>query len=173
MATGVEGGATASGFDLAGNETGDGPPKPAAFGSGLFTDEDEEGTDYRPAFSESDDDAETDRGWSYDDPDEESEDESADYAPAFASPEPDGEDLAVAGAGGGLKRLFAWRPSMPEFSGGSIGASGIGMWARDALSMLDALVEENGTEDIPRGLLSGLGVFAAFLGLVAVLIAIF
>jgi hypothetical protein len=60
-------------------------------------------------------------------------------------------------------------PGRPSFS---FGASEFGMRARDALSVLDSILEENGTEDIPRGLIIGLFVFVGLLALVAVVVAI-
>ena len=59
---------------------------------------------------------------------------------------------------------------MPDFS---FGSSSLGTKARDALTVLDAILEENGTEDIPRSFLIGLGGFAGFLALVAILVVIF
>ena len=69
-----------------------------------------------------------------------------------------------------LKDVAAWRPSMPSFS---FGGSGLGMRARDAISVLDSILEENGTEDIPKSFLIGLGALALVLALLVILALIF
>jgi hypothetical protein len=46
------------------------------------------------------------------------------------------------------------------------------MRARDAISVLDSILEENGTEDIPRGLIVGLFVFVGVMAVVALIVAI-
>ena len=67
--------------------------------------------------------------------------------------------------------MFAWRPSMPGTPSFSFGASGFGKRARDAISVLDSILEENGTEDIPRGLIVGLFVFVGVMAVVALIVA--
>lgn len=157
------------------------PVNVGGWGSGLFT-EDEAEPAYPPAFGgseesaasgdrswsyyEDDEEATEDRGWSYDDPvpDEESDEEEA---PAFRSPAADREELVEKSSR--FKDMTSWRPSMPSFGGGS----SIGMRARDALEVLDAILEENGTEDIPRSFLVGLLGLVGVLALIALIAFIF
>jgi hypothetical protein len=157
------------------------------YGSGLFT---EEEASRPPAFGGtedgdgaerpwSDDDKEggeagegeesEDRGWSYDDPKPEEKDpEEEQDEPAFRSPNADREDLVEKSSR--MKDIAAWRPSMPSFT---LGGSGIGMRAREAISVLDSILEENGTEDIPRSFLIGLGALAVVLTLLVILALVF
>ena len=131
-----------------GDEEATGAPKVTGYGSGLFTEDDDTPHEYPPAFEGAGDEA-----------GEEAGDEA-------------GEDLVPSSKGSGIAALLAWRPSMPGRPSFSFGASGIGMRAREALSVLDSILEENGTEDIPKGLIVGLFVFVGLLALVAVVVAI-
>ena len=162
-------------------------PSVGGYGSGLFTDEeaprppafggtdDGDGKDRAGSFSddqngEAGEGAEgEDRGWSYDDPKpEEKEKEEGPDEPVFRSPNADREDLVEKSSR--LKDVAAWRPSMPSFS---FGGSGLGMRARDAISVLDSILEENGTEDIPKSFLIGLGALALVLTLLVILALVF
>lgn len=158
-----------------GDEEATGAPKVTGYGSGLFTEDDDTPHEYPPAFEgagdEAGDEAGEERAWSYDDP-APHDPESPDPTPAFTSPAADREDLVPSSKGSGIAALLAWRPSMPGRPSFSFGASGIGMRAREALSVLDSILEENGTEDIPKGLIVGLFVFVGLLALVAVVVAI-
>jgi len=110
-----------------------------------------------------------DRAWSYDDPKPEEKDPEEDQdEPAFRSPNAGREDLVEKSSR--MKDIAAWRPSMPSFT---LGASGIGMRARDVISVLDSILEENGTEDIPKSFLIGLGVLAVVLTLLIILALVF
>ncbi len=163
VATQTETPAVPGAFRLAGEgDEDEGDSEAGDFDSGLVADEDEDESAYAPAFSNQED-----RGWSYDDPVKK---EPEEYKPAFSSPEPEREDLVVTESG--IRRLLGWRPSLPG-GGFSFGASELGMRAREAFSLLDSVLEENDADDIPKGLLVGLGAFAIFLGLVAVLIVLF
>lgn len=157
-------------------ETGDGEatnaPKVTGYGSGLFTEDDEILSGDPAAFEGAGDEGGQERAWSYDDP-APSDPGLPDPIPAFTSPAAEREDLVPSSSGSRIAALFAWRPSMPGRPSFSFGASGFGMRARDALSVLDSILEENGTEDIPKGLIVGLFVFVGLLALVAVAVAIF
>jgi hypothetical protein len=115
--------------------------------------------------------ADGDRGWSYDDDPAEAgaEEDDADEPPAFRSPVADREDLVVSAKSSRFSGIAGWRPSLPSF----FGSSALGTRARDALGVLDAILEENGTDDIPKSFIIGLGGFAALLGVVALLIVLF
>lgn len=156
-------------------ETGDDEATDASkvtgFGSGLITEDDETSSDYPPAFAEAGDEGGEERAWSYDDP-APHELDSPDPTTAFTSPAADREDLVPSSGKSGIAALFAWRPSMPGIPSFSFGASGFGMRARDAISVLDSILEENGTEDIPRGLIVGLFAFVGVMALVALVVAI-
>jgi hypothetical protein len=154
------------------------------WGSGLFTEGDDAEPGYPPAFRGSGETAEgedragslhedgdesggegadEDRGWSYDDPKPEDPTEDED-PPAFKSPAADRDDLVEKSSR--LRDAAAWRPSMPSVS---LGGSSLGMRARSVLEVLDAVLEENGTEDIPRSFLVGLLGLVAVLALIAVI----
>ncbi|MCH8899673.1 MAG: hypothetical protein IH942_04145 [Acidobacteria bacterium] len=154
-----------------GDEEATSDPKVTGYGSGLFTEDDETPSEYPPAFEGAGEEAGEERAWSYDDP-APHDPESPDPTPAFTSPAADREDLVPSSGKSGIAALLAWRPSMPGRPSFSFGASGIGMRAREALSVLDSILEENGTEDIPKGLIVGLFVFVGLLALVAVVVAI-
>ena len=155
------------------------PDRVGGYGSGLFT---EEEATPPPAFGggagagdegerswsddDGDDDTAEDRGWSYDDPTPEVEVDEEEETPEFRSPAADRDELVEKSSR--LKDIAAWRPSVPR-----LGGSELGMRARDAISVLDALLEENGTEDIPRSFLIGLGVLAVVLTLVVILALVF
>ena len=163
--------------------------KVGGYGSGLFT-EDAVTAAEVPAFGAGEPAAEDERGWSYyDDADrEQAEDEpgwsynddqpeeagasDADAGdPAdVASDAADREELVVTAKTSRLKGITGWRPSLPSFG---LGSSALGMRARDVLGMLDSILEENGTEDIPKSFIIGLGGFAILLGVVAVLVVAF
>ena len=145
--------------------------KATGYGSGLFTEDDETATEYPPAFVGAGNESGEERAWSYDDP-APHELDSPDPTTAFTSPAADQEDLVPTRGKSGIAALFAWRPSMPGTPSFSFGASGFGMRARDAISVLDSILEENGTEDIPRGLIVGLFVFVGVMALVALIVAI-
>ncbi len=145
--------------------------KGAGYGSGLFTEDDETPTEDPPAFAEAGDESGEERAWSYDDP-APHELDSPDPTTAFTSPAADREDLVPSSGKSGIAALFAWRPSMPGTPSFSFGASGFGTRARDAISVLDSILEENGTEDIPRGLIVGLFVFVGVMAVVALIVAI-
>jgi hypothetical protein len=155
-------------------ETGDDEATDASkvtgYGSGLFTEDDETLTEDPPAFVGAGDESGEERAWSYDDP-APHELDSSDPTTAFTSPAADQEDLVPSSGKSGIAALFAWRPSMPSTPSFSFGASGFGMRARDAISVLDSILEENGTEDIPRGLIVGLFVFVGVMALVALVVA--
>jgi hypothetical protein len=154
------------------------------WGSGLFTEEDDGEPAYPPAFRGSDEtvegedrawnlnedanlDASEDRGWSYDDPKPEEPTEEEE-PPAFKSPAADRDDLVEKSSR--LRDAAAWRPSLPTFS---LGGSSLGMRARGVLEVLDAVLEENGTEDIPRSFLVGLLGLVGVLALIALIAFIF
>lgn len=158
------------------------PAKVGGWGSGLFTEEDDERS-YPPAFGGSaessedrgwsyyddEDESTQDRGWSYDDPvpGSKRDDDDDDEEPAFRSPAADREELVEKSSR--LKDLTSWRPTMPSFDGGS----SLGMRAREAIEVLDAILEENGTEDIPRPMLIGLLGLVGVLALIALIAFIF
>ena len=156
-------------------ETGDDEATDASkvtgYGSGLFTEDDETPTEDPPAFVGAGDESGEERAWSYDDP-APRELDSPDPTTAFTSPAADREDLVPSSGKSGIAALFAWRPSMPGTPSFSFGATGFGMRARDAISVLDSILEENGTEDIPRGLIVGLFVFVGVMAVVALIVAI-
>jgi hypothetical protein len=158
------------------------------WGSGLFTEGDDGEPAYPPAFrgsdetvegedrdwsfykdggEDGDEDGVEDRGWSYDDPkpEEPTKDEEP---PAFKSPAADRDDLVEKSSR--LRDAAAWRPSLPTFS---LGGSSLGMRARGVLEVLDAVLEENGTEDIPRSFLFGLLGLVGVLALIALIAFIF
>lgn len=154
-------------------------PRVGGFGSGLFSEEDDkpahppalgsdtgDSQDRSWSYNDAEDGA-TDRGWSYGD---DAAEEETEAPPAFQSPEADREDLVDSPRGSRFAAITGWRPSLPSFS---FGPSGLGMRARGALSLLDAILEENGTEDISKTLIIGLGGFAVLLGTVAVLVVLF
>jgi hypothetical protein len=169
-------------------ETGPRAPRSGGYGSGLFTEEDD-GRALAPAFAASNADDPEDRTWSFYDEEEpvaerswSYEDEPTGPAAKAQDEEPlesrprttDREVLVGADDGSRLAAVLGavkgWRPSSPSFS---FGSSELGMRAREAVSVLDAILEENGTEDIPRSFILGLGGFAALLALVAVLVVLF
>ena len=146
--------------------------KVGGYGSGLFT-EDAVTAAEVPAFGAGEPAAEDERGWSYnDDQPEEAGASDADAGdPAdVASDAADREELVVTAKTSRLKGITGWRPSLPSFG---LGSSALGMRARDVLGMLDSILEENGTEDIPKSFIIGLGGFAILLGVVAVLVVAF
>ena len=192
----------ASGFQLRDDRedaSDDDTARVGGYGSGLFTD-DAGNPVQAPAFAEDEsaggedrawsyyDDADGeqadgeradgeradgDRGWSYDDdPAEQAGAQASDSEepPAFRSPVADREDLVVSAKSSRFSDIVGWRPSLPSFS---LGSSALGTRARDALGVLDAILEENGTDDIPKSFIIGLGGFAALLGVVAFLIVLF
>ena len=158
-------------------------PRVGGYGSGLVTEEeaprppafggadDAGGDDLSWSHSEDEDGEEDgateDRGWSYDGPKPEEEAAEED-TPEFRSPVADRDDLVEKSSR--MKDVAAWRPSIPSFS---FGGSELGMRARDAISVLDSILEENGTEDIPKSFLIGLGVLAVVLALLVIIALIF
>jgi hypothetical protein len=164
-------------------------PRLGGYGSGLFTEEDDAPA-LAPAFTAGNDDESDERTWSFYGEDEERaeerswsyDDDSIGSKAAVEDSEPpehraaadDREDLVDASDGSRLGAILGavkgWRPGVPSVS---FGSSGLGMRAREAVSVLDAILEENGTEDIPRSFILGLGGFAALLALVAVLVVLF
>ena len=187
----------ASGFQLRDDRedaSDDDAAKFGGYGSGLFTD-DGDNPVQAPAFADDEsaggedrawsyyddadgeqadgEQADGDRGWSYDDdPAEQAGVEASDSEepPAFRAPVADREDLVVSAKSSRFSDIVGWRPSLPSFS---FGSSALGTRARDALGVLDAILEENGTDDIPKSFIIGLGGFAALLGVVALLIVLF
>jgi hypothetical protein len=173
-------------FELEDRDGADDAPKVGGWGSGLFTEEDDGEPVYPPAFGRLDegaagenrgwsyydddgDTAEGDRGWSYDDPAPVKKAAVAEEdPPEFRSPSADREELVEKSSR--MKDIASWRPSMPSFA---LGGSSIGMRARDAIEVLDAILEENGTEDIPRSFIVGLGALVAVLALLALIAVIF
>lgn len=159
------------------------PARVGGYGSGLFT---EEEAPIPPAFGggagaadegdrswsyydgDGDDDTTEDRGWSYGDPTSEVEVKENEETPEFRSPAADRDELVEKSSR--MKDVAAWRPSMPSFT---LGGSELGMRARDAISVLDSILEENGTEDIPRSFLIGLGALAIVLALIVILALVF
>jgi len=163
------------------------------WGSGLFTEEDDGEPAYPAAFGGSGESVEgedrawsfyedgsedgsedggedggEERGWSYDDPKSGEPTEDEEEAPAFKSPAADRDDLVEKSSR--LRDAAAWRPSAPSFS---LGGSSLGMRARGVLEVLDAVLEENGTEDIPRSFLFGLLGLVGVLALIALVAFIF
>jgi hypothetical protein len=138
---------------------------PAAFGG---TGETVEGEDrawsfYEDGSEDGGEDGGEGRGWSYDDP--KPEEPTADEEPPdFKSPAADRDDLVEKSSR--LRDAAAWRPSVPSFS---LGGSSLGMRARGVLEVLDAVLEENGTEDIPRSFLVGLLSLVGVLALIALI----
>jgi len=175
-------------------------PKVGGFGSGLFTEDDDEAA-HLPAFGQADDGGtgedrswsyydgedgdgkdgddkdgddkdgddkdgdEEDRGWSYDDP-EKGDPTPDDDPPAFRSPAAGREELVSTSMSSRIAGVAGWRPSLPSFS---LGGSALGMRARNAISILDSILEENGTEDIPKSMILGFAGVAGLLALVAVI----
>ena len=90
-------------------------------------------------------------------------------SPQPAEPIPEEEPVPAA-KGSRFAAVAGWRPSLPSFK---MGSSELGMRAREALSVLDAILEENDTDDIPKGFIVGLGGLAALLGLIALLVVLF
>jgi hypothetical protein len=185
MATDIADGApTASGFRLEDDDAEEDPgpraPRLGGYGSDLFAEEGD-GPAFAPAFGDVEEPDGKERAWSYYD-DEDSDDEKRSWSyddgaatvdeepPSFRSPAADRDDLVGASSTSRMRAAAGWRPSMPSFS---FGSSELGMRARDALSVIDAILEENGTEDIPKSFIIGLGGFAALLGIIAVLVVLF
>ncbi len=169
-------------FRLEEPDDDEGAQRVGGWGSGLFTEEDDAAQTYPPAFGGSgeaqedrgwsfyeDEGTGEDRGWSYDDPEPVRRDEQDEEdAPAFRSPAADREELVEKSSR--MKDITSWRPSMPSFT---LGGSSLGMRAREALEVLDAILEENGTEDIPRSFIVGLVALVGILALLALVAVIF